>query len=114
MLDDVSFIQTKTTPTNMTSIDNSSNNSISLPTSSSNKDEPSSKITTQSTTTSSGMDSTTEPISALDKATFPFPCYLEMVSSQHYLVKGQCNFNDEKIILNAFIIHNLLVPRSMH
>ena len=38
------------------------------------------KITEETSSTSVGTATTTEPISALDKATFPFPCYLEMVS----------------------------------
>ena len=80
-MDDVFFIQTKETPTNTTSGNNGSNNSIPSPTSSSNKDTSSPKITEQSTTIAVETADTTKPISALDKATFPFPCYLEMVRS---------------------------------
>ena len=79
-MDDVFFIQTKETPTNSSSTNNGSNNSITSSTSSSNKDTSIPTITEQTSTTPAGMANSTKPISALDKATFPFPCYLEMVS----------------------------------
>ena len=87
-MDDVFFIQTKETPTNSSSTNNGSNNSITSSTSSSNKDTSIPTIIEQTSTTPAGMANATKPISALDKATFPFPCYLEMVS--FFLKKEKC------------------------
>ena len=88
VLDDVFFIQTKETPANSSSTNNGSDNSITSSTSSSNKDTSIPTITEQTSTTPAGMANSTKPISALDKATFPFPCYLEMVS--FFLKKEKC------------------------
>ena len=90
VLDDVFFMQTKETPTNSSSTNNGSNNSITSSTSSSNKDTFIPTITEQTSTTPTGMANATKPISALDKATFPFPCYLEVVSIFSSLVKEKC------------------------
>ena len=89
-MDDVFFMQTKETPTNSSSTNNGSNNSITSSTSSSNKDTFIPTITEQTSTTPTGMANATKPISALDKATFPFPCYLEVVSIFSSLVKEKC------------------------
>ena len=84
MLDDVSFIQTKKSTTNasknrpgISSLNNNSTSSSS--TISSTTTKASSKNSTAVSEMSSTSSRTTKPVSVLDKATFPFPCYLEMV-----------------------------------
>ena len=94
VLDDVSFTQTIETSknslenkTDLTIITRNSSNIVS------NNSPTSSSTSSQHTTNTLGPNTTkesvvteasnslkvTKPISALDKATFPFPCYLEMV-----------------------------------
>ena len=89
MLDDISFIQTTQKPIN----DAFKNGTGSASTSSSlalTKPAPSTSIT-KSTITQDGLrtSTTNKPVSALDKATFPFPCYLDLVGSPHFIPRNK-------------------------
>ena len=89
MLDDISFIQTSQRPVT-DALKNGTGSASTKGSPALTKQTPSTSIT-KSTIPLDGLrtSTTNKPVSALDKATFPFPCYLDLVGTPHFIPENE-------------------------